>query len=179
MSRPARRPSRATLIGVLAPLGLLALAGCSTPATSAAEPTTTTAAPATTAAPDTTTAPTTTAPPTTAPPTTTIPPTTTVPPTTAPPATAAVPATYTVTNVVDGDTVEVTDSAGATARVRLIGVDAPETGACGGEAATMAMVGLVLGKAVTLTPGGDGEDVDRYGRLLRYVDQDDRDAGWS
>jgi hypothetical protein len=82
-----------------------------------------------------------------------------------------------VTNVVDGDTIDIADSEGATSRVRLIGIDAPETGACGGEAATIAMVALVLGKPVALSPGGDGEDVDRYGRLLRYVDQDGRDAG--
>jgi endonuclease YncB( thermonuclease family) len=71
----------------------------------------------------------------------------------------------TVTRVVDGDTVDV-DGVG---RIRVIGIDTPERGACGFESATQAMSVLVLGRPVTLVPGA-ADDADRYGRLLRYVD---------
>lgn len=77
--------------------------------TTAAEPTTT-PAPTTTSSTTTTTTTTTTS-------TTT---TTTVPPTTRP-----APPTWTVTDVVDGDTVDVTSDTGRTERIRVIGIDAP------------------------------------------------------
>ena len=70
-----------------------------------------------------------------------------------------------VSNVVDGDTVDV-DGVG---RIRVIGIDTPERGACGYESATQAMSVLVLDKDVTLVSGA-ADDEDRYGRLLRYVD---------
>ena len=79
-----------------------------------------------------------------------------------------------VTNVVDGDTVDVE----GVGRIRVIGIDTPERGACGFESATQAMTVLVLGHAVALVPGAT-EDVDRYGRLLRYVDVGSEDAGLS
>ena len=79
-----------------------------------------------------------------------------------------------VTHVVDGDTVDV-DGVG---RIRVIGIDTPERGACGYESATQAMSVLVLGRPVTLVPGAT-DDMDRYGRLLRYVDVGARDAGLS
>lgn len=82
--------------------------------------------------------------------------------------------TGTVTNVVDGDTVDVE----GVGRIRVIGIDTPERGACGYESATQAMSVLVLGRPVTLTPGAV-DDADRYGRLLRYVDVGSRDAGLS
>lgn len=85
---------------------------------------------------------------------------------------------FVVVTVVDGDTVRVRPAGGgAEQRVRLIGIDAPETGSCEAQAATEALQGLVLGRAVTLVPGGDGEDLDRHGRALRYVDTGDGDAG--
>lgn len=78
---------------------------------------------------------------------------------------------YVVVSVVDGDTVRVRPGgAGSEQRVRLIGIDAPETGTCEAAAATSALEALVLNRTVTLTMGGDGEDVDPYGRLLRYLD---------
>ena len=82
------------------------------------------------------------------------------------------PATVRVVKVVDGDTVEVAD--GRT--VRIIGVDAPETGECEGPKATKAMRGLVLDERVVLVKGAK-TDQDKYGRLLRYVDVDGKDAG--
>jgi endonuclease YncB( thermonuclease family) len=67
--------------------------------------------------------------------------------------------------VVDGDTISVSD--GST--VRLIGIDTPESGECGFEEASAALVGLIDGQNVTLVPGAR-DDVDKYGRLLRYVE---------
>ncbi len=70
-----------------------------------------------------------------------------------------------VSRVVDGDTVEM--STGQT--VRIIGVDTPEVGQpCYAEAAA-ALRAVVQGQPVRLTSGAR-DDVDGYGRLLRYVD---------
>ena len=78
---------------------------------------------------------------------------------------------YVVVSVVDGDTVRVRPGgSGSEQRVRLIGIDAPEAGTCEAAAATSALEALVLNRTVTLTMGGDGEDLDPYGRLLRYLD---------
>jgi endonuclease YncB( thermonuclease family) len=129
-----------------------------------------------TAAP--TTAPRTEMPTTVAPvPTTAVapPPTTAVP---APPTTlvAAPPPpivpTSTVSAVIDGDTVDLSDGE----RVRLIGIDTPEQGQPGYAAAAAAMSAMVLGHQVVLSPGAH-QDRDRYGRLLRYVDVDGQDVG--
>jgi endonuclease YncB( thermonuclease family) len=79
-----------------------------------------------------------------------------------------------VTNVVDGDTVDVE----GVGRVRVIGIDTPERGSCGYESATLAMVALVQGREVVAVAGAV-DDADRYGRRLRYLDVDGRDAGLS
>lgn len=85
---------------------------------------------------------------------------------------------FVVVAVVDGDTVRVRPAgSGSQQKVRLIGIDAPETGACAASAATAALEQLVLNRTVALTMGGDGEDLDPYGRALRYVDTSDGDAG--
>lgn len=80
---------------------------------------------------------------------------------------ASTPATESgvVSHIVDGDTIDV-DGVG---RIRVIGIDTPERGACGYESATLAMAALVDGRTVALIPGAT-DDADRYGRLLRYVD---------
>lgn len=77
-----------------------------------------------------------------------------------------------VFHVLDGDTVDVE----VHGRVRIIGIDTPERGQCGYQNATDLMEYLVLGKEVTLVPGAR-DDRDRYGRLLRYIDVDGKDAG--
>jgi endonuclease YncB( thermonuclease family) len=87
---------------------------------------------------------------------------------------AAGPQTGIVTHVVDGDTVDVE----GVGRIRVIGIDTPERGACGFESATQAITVLVLGRQVSLVAGAT-EDADRYGRLLRYVDVGSQDAGLS
>lgn len=79
--------------------------------------------------------------------------------------------TYVVTHVVDGDTVDL----GNGETVRLVGIDAPEIGECGHDEATAALVALVEGRTITL--GESDEDRDKYGRLLRYVDIGEVDAG--
>lgn len=88
------------------------------------------------------------------------------------PATATLPAgvDVVVRKVVDGDTIEVSGGE----RVRLIGVDTPETkdpnravGCYGREASTFTATLIPPGTAVRLV--GDVEQRDRYGRLLAYV----------
>jgi micrococcal nuclease len=71
-----------------------------------------------------------------------------------------------VTNVIDGDTIEVRiNTVGY--RIRYIGVNTPERDEpCYGPARDF-NVFLVGGKTVTLVP--DQENTDQYGRLLRYV----------
>jgi micrococcal nuclease len=77
-----------------------------------------------------------------------------------------------VTRVVDGDTIDV-QIAGATYRVRYIGVDTPETVdprrpvGCYGREASERNRQLVEGKTVELEK--DVSETDKYDRLLRYV----------
>lgn len=78
----------------------------------------------------------------------------------------------TVSEVVDGDTVRLSDGR----RVRVIGIDTPERGQCGYEEATAHLETLVLGRQVALVPGATS-DADTHGRLLRYLDVDGLDAG--
>lgn len=74
-----------------------------------------------------------------------------------------------VVDVVDGDTLDLRGADGTIVRVRVIGIDAPERGACGHGDAALALADVVVGVPVTLTAGA-ADDRDRYGRLLRYVD---------
>jgi endonuclease YncB( thermonuclease family) len=92
-------------------------------------------------------------------------------------ASATAPAgTWTVFHIVDGDTLDVRSSSGVEERIRVIGIDTPERGECGFDAAAQALSALVGGKTVELVPGAR-DDRDRYDRLLRYVDVDGVDAG--
>ena len=76
---------------------------------------------------------------------------------------------WTVTAVVDGDTLDVTGPEGTIATVRLIGIDAPERGACfSAEASDGLRFFTAPGATVQLV--ADNSEVDRYGRLLRYVE---------
>jgi micrococcal nuclease len=81
-----------------------------------------------------------------------------------------------VTKVVDGDTLWVKFSNGSEEKVRLIGIDTPETGQCGFEAAKEQLEQLVLNQEVSLVVGTP-DNRDRYERLLRYVDINGLDAG--
>lgn len=83
--------------------------------------------------------------------------------------------TFRCTRVIDGDTIElaVPDAGSATTRVRLRGLDTPETSASAGatyfgrEAAVFTR-SRVEGRQVRLVLA-PGETRDRYGRLLAYV----------
>ncbi len=75
----------------------------------------------------------------------------------------------TVTYVVDGDTIDVRLASGKRERVRLIGVDTPEGGACESRQASSRTRVLALGKRVVLRGDRTQDTRDRYGRLLAYV----------
>lgn len=79
----------------------------------------------------------------------------------------------TVVSITDGDTIVVELADGARERVRLTGIDTPETKhpskpvQCFGPEATAKTTELALGKPVSLEL--DVQQRDRYGRLLAYV----------
>ena len=89
--------------------------------------------------------------------------------------TAAAGRTWAVTKVVDGDTIWASRD-GVSRKIRLIGIDTPESGQCGYTESTRNLRAIIGGQRVTLTAGAR-DDVDRYGRLLRYVDVNGVDAG--
>jgi endonuclease YncB( thermonuclease family) len=72
-----------------------------------------------------------------------------------------------VTNVVDGDTIDVVIAGGETKRVRYVGINAPGAQECFGQQASAKNVELVLGKAVRLVQ--DVSETDSSGHLLRHV----------
>lgn len=82
-----------------------------------------------------------------------------------------------IVSVADGDTITVRLASGASRKVRLLGVDSPETyatrygtpGECGSRAAS-AFLDRFEGHRVRLIPDPGQAAVDRYGRLLRYVE---------
>src|SRR5690606_37352331 len=84
-----------------------------------------------------------------------------------------------VVRVVDGDTVKVRLAGGARRNVRLIGIDTPEVFGrvqCGGRKASRSMRQLTPpGTRVVLVSDPSQQNVDRYGRLLRYVMKNGRD----
>lgn len=81
---------------------------------------------------------------------------------------------YKVVKVVDGDTLDV-EVEGKIERLRLIGIDTPETVdprksvQCFGKEASKAAKELLDGKLVTLESDDTQGDKDKYKRLLRYV----------
>jgi micrococcal nuclease len=89
-----------------------------------------------------------------------------------------------VTYVLDGDTVEVSTNGGRTVRVRFLGISAPEiphpgkAGECYGYPSTRHLKQLLpAGAHVTLISDPTQDDVDTYGRQLRYVEAAGRDIG--
>lgn len=72
----------------------------------------------------------------------------------------------TVTHIVDGDTIKVAIN-GNLETIRYIGVNAPERGEDGYEDAILVNRRLVSGKRVRME--ADKQDIDKYGRKLRYV----------
>ena len=84
----------------------------------------------------------------------------------------------TVVRVVDGDTVDVRLTSGKRERVRLIGIDATERGACYSAQASTRARSLVLDRKVVLRGDATQDTRDRYGRLLAYVWVSGRDLGY-
>lgn len=87
------------------------------------------------------------------------------------------PGRGTVVRVSDGDTI-VVDIDGARERVRLIGIDTPETHGQGGlrecfGAEASARTKQLLPEGSTVRLVRDAEPRDRYGRLLAYVYRED------
>jgi micrococcal nuclease len=90
-----------------------------------------------------------------------------------------------IVRVTDGDTVKVRLRSGTFKTVRLIGIDTPESRKpgvpveCGAKQATAAMIKLALrkrrgahvGHAVRLTTDPTQDRIDRFGRLLAYVER--------
>lgn len=70
---------------------------------------------------------------------------------------------FKVTKVIDGDTVELNNSK----RIRFSGINTPETGECYYQEAKDKLTELTLKKDVFLER--DRTNIDKYGRLLRYV----------
>lgn len=70
-----------------------------------------------------------------------------------------------VVKVIDGDTVDVLTDANAKVRVRLYGIDAPESKQAFGQKARQALTGAVASKTVMVVDHGQ----DIYGRLLGSI----------
>jgi micrococcal nuclease len=86
-----------------------------------------------------------------------------------------------VLKVVDGDTVDIVDDARGRLRIRLLGIDSPETkkpgytvGCWGPEASEFATETL-FGQRVAFVTDPTQDMYDRYGRTLAYLDKAD---GW-
>jgi micrococcal nuclease len=92
-----------------------------------------------------------------------------------------VSATATVLKVVDGDTVDVVDDVRGRLRIRLLGIDTPETKkpgytvGCWGPEATEFANATLLGQRVAFVTDPSQGVYDRYGRTLAYLDKAD---GW-
>ena len=88
------------------------------------------------------------------------------------------PEQYVVSRVVDGDTIEV-EKEGVKEKVRLIGINAPEsvdprkTVECFGKESSDELKTLLKGQQVKLYEDNTQDNRDKYGRLLRYVYTDD------
>lgn len=72
-----------------------------------------------------------------------------------------------VTNVIDGDTIVISGGE----RIRLLGIDAPEKGEFYYKESKARLEQLIENKEVSLEK--EGENKDKYDRLLRYVFVDD------
>jgi micrococcal nuclease len=81
---------------------------------------------------------------------------------------------YSVTKVVDGDTLKVKIE-GVEQTVRVVGINTPEVVdprrpvQCFGEQASARAKQILTGQSVSLEPDATQQDRDKYGRLLRFV----------
>ena len=89
--------------------------------------------------------------------------------------------TAVVLKVVDGDTIDIRDDNRGRLRVRLLGIDTPETKkpgytvGCWGPEATEFAKSTMVGQRVALVPDPTQDRTDRYGRTLAYLVRAD---GW-
>lgn len=88
--------------------------------------------------------------------------------------------TATVDRPIDGDTIDVVTADGTNERIRLLGVDTPETKkpdipveCMGPEASRLTETLAPAGAQVTLVEDDAADEQDQYGRLLRHVIVDD------
>ena len=77
--------------------------------------------------------------------------------------------------VADGDTIGVLDEAKNTHRIRLEGIDAPESGQAFGEKSRQALNRAIYGKEVLVTY----EKTDTYGRILGQIYLQQPDHSWT
>src|SRR3954453_7431923 len=95
----------------------------------------------------------------------------------APAAADPIAVTATVLRVVDGDTIDIRDDVRGRLRVRLLGIDTPETKkpgytvGCWGPEATQFAESTMTGQRVALEPDPTQDRTDRYGRTLAYLDK--------
>ena len=86
-----------------------------------------------------------------------------------------------VLKVVDGDTVDIVDDVRGRLRIRLLGIDTPETKkpgftvGCGGPEATEFAKSTLVGQRVAFITDPSQDQRDRYGRTLAYLEKAD---GW-
>ena len=73
-----------------------------------------------------------------------------------------------ITKIVDGDTVDV-EIDGKKDVVRLIGINAPETGECFGRESANKARAILNSKVVVLEADPSQDDRDKYNRILRYI----------
>lgn len=84
----------------------------------------------------------------------------------------AVVSRWKVVGVHDGDTVRCLDADNVQHKVRLVGIDAPETGQAFGTKSREHLAALVMGRMVAVERHGE----DRYGRTLGRIDADGRNV---
>jgi endonuclease YncB( thermonuclease family) len=93
----------------------------------------------------------------------------------------SVDATAVVLEVVDGDTIDIRDEIRGHLRVRVLGIDTPETVKpgypvdCWGPQATQFASSTLLGQRVAVVTDPTQDRTDRYGRTLAYLVRPD---GW-
>jgi micrococcal nuclease len=86
-----------------------------------------------------------------------------------------------VLKVVDGDTVDIVDDVRGRLRIRLLGIDTPETKkpgfsvGCWGPQATEFAKSTLVGQRVAFVTDASQDQHDRFGRTLAYLDKAD---GW-
>jgi micrococcal nuclease len=89
--------------------------------------------------------------------------------------------TAVVLKVVDGDTIDIRDDIRGRLRIRVLGIDTPETKkpgytvGCWGPEATDFAKATLLGQRVAFVGDPTQDRTDRYGRTLAYLDKAD---GW-